>query len=858
MPTPVRLLLVEDSPDDAELILRALDRGGYPATATRVEDGPQMEAALARGPWDLVISDHSLPKFDSTAAIAMLRAADEEVGCIIVSGSFGEEAAVRAMRAGADDYVLKDRLTALPAAVERTLRTAETRRQRRRAEGRYRSLVENDPDGIIVVDRDGLITSVNPAFCAMTGTTEAGARGRHFSEWVHPDDAERMKAGQEMVLSQDEPLHTQVRVLAAAGVTFYAELTVARLIESGEVVGLFGIFRDITERRAMERELRRSESHLRTLVDSAPDGIFTINSNGEILTLNPALVSLLGSAVGKIGRHFRDVIHPEDLPRIHQIFARRLDGEEIAPYEVRLLRDDGTAVEVEVTAAALREGTRIVGSLGIVRDITRRKAIAKELVLREERFRQVTQATQDAVYDWDLVRDQIWWNERAATMFGAAPPNHSGLAWWESRLHPEDRARVTAGLDRAASGGEERWTDEYRFQHADGGYRYLVDMGLFIRSEDGTPVRMIGAMSDITDRRAAEDARAALQSAVEVAAREWTATFDAVPMQIVLTDEGGRIQRLNQAARVALGGSWEELLGKPIGEIERAPWPVATSLARTALLTGTSLMEQIEEPEARRTWSILAAPAMTPEGRRAIVIARDTTDFAELQRSLAHERTMSALGALVAGVAHEVRNPLFAISATLDAFEARFGKEPEFSKYTGNLRPEVQRLSALMRDLLEYGRPPALQLSTGDPAGVIREVVQRSEGVAGHRGITLSFSAPTAPVLLRHDAARLQQVVQNLLDNALVHAPASSRITVTAEVRELGGVRWYALGVEDQGPGFRPEDLPHIFEPFFSRRRGGTGLGLSIVDRLMAQHGGKVVAENALAGGARVTIYLPL
>jgi len=175
-----------------------------------------------------------------------------------------------------------------------------------------------------------------------------------------------------------------------------------------------------------------------------------------------------------------------------------------------------------------------------------------------------------------------------------------------------------------------------------------------------------------------------------------------------------------------------------------------------------------------------------------------------------------------------------------------------------DLRPEVQRLSALMRDLLEYGRPPALQLSTSDPAGIIREVVQRSEGVAGHRGITLSFSAPSAPVLLRHDAARLQQVVQNLLDNALVHAPVSSRIAVTAEVRELGGVSWYALAVEDQGPGFRPEDLPHIFEPFFSRRRGGTGLGLSIVDRLIAQHGGKVVAENAPSGGARVTIYLPL
>ena len=154
--------------------------------------------------------------------------------------------------------------------------------------------------------------------------------------------------------------------------------------------------------------------------------------------------------------------------------------------------------------------------------------------------------------------------------------------------------------------------------------------------------------------------------------------------------------------------------------------------------------------------------------------------------------------------------------------------------------------------------PPALQVAVGDPAAVVREAVHRGEGPAAHRSITLALTVPATPVQLRHDAARLQQVVQNLLDNALVHAPAASRITVSAELRDLGGVRWYALTVEDQGQGFRPEDLPHIFEPFFSRRRGGTGLGLSIVERLVEQHGGQVVAENRAEGGARVTVHLPL
>lgn len=131
---PLHVLVVEDSEADYELLLRLLAGANYALDAERVEDEPAMRAALARGGWDLVISDHRLPRFSATAALATLHACHADLPFLIVSGAIGEDAAVDAMLAGADDYIMKSRLGRLVPAIERSLRNAEARRRRREAE----------------------------------------------------------------------------------------------------------------------------------------------------------------------------------------------------------------------------------------------------------------------------------------------------------------------------------------------------------------------------------------------------------------------------------------------------------------------------------------------------------------------------------------------------------------------------------------------------------------------------------------------------------------------------------------------------------------------------------------------------
>src|SRR5215211_2005734 len=166
----LKVLFVEDSEDDTMLLLRRLRKGGYDPIWERVDTPADMEAALDGASWDLVISDHSMPAFSSSAALGLLRRKGfVDLPFIIVSGQIGEDAAVAAMKAGAHDYLMKDDLARLNSAIERELREADVRRERRQAEEKYRSIFENAVEGIFQTTVDGRFLTANPAMARMLG-----------------------------------------------------------------------------------------------------------------------------------------------------------------------------------------------------------------------------------------------------------------------------------------------------------------------------------------------------------------------------------------------------------------------------------------------------------------------------------------------------------------------------------------------------------------------------------------------------------------------------------------------------------------------------------------------------------------
>ena len=339
---------------------------------------------------------------------------------------------------------------------------------------------------------------------------------------------------------------------------------------------------------------------------------------------------------------------------------------------------------------------------------------------------------------------------------------------------------------------------------------------------------------------------ARLRQALTAAAEEWRLSFDGVPASVIVLDAHGRIRRLNRAAASLAGREPAACIGVPVEDLAPGrPW---ISLREMWERRDGAYSQQLAVRDRAAVWNLsLHRISDSPDlwlGR-----ASDITHDVRMLELAREEKQSAEFGRFVAGVAHEVRNPLFGILANLDALEDV--TEGAFREYAGRIRREAERLRQLMADLLEYGKPSPPQIKGVDLQDVwkgIGEELQR-EALAARVHLEVAFPKP-ARVLA--DSARLAEVVANLVENAIQHTPRGGQVCLRGEGR---GPR-YECTVEDTGKGFVAEDLALVFEPFYSRRKGGTGLGLAIVKRFVEEMGGRVVASNRVDGGAAVVVNL--
>jgi PAS domain S-box-containing protein len=374
------------------------------------------------------------------------------------------------------------------------------------------------------------------------------------------------------------------------------------------------------------------------------------------------------------------------------------------------------------------------------------------------------------------------------------------------------------------------------------------------------PQRLAGAVigrvfsyRDVTERVRTEEAMARLAAIIE-ATPDFVATCDASLTPLYL----------NRAGRRMLGLEGGQPLGqRHVGEFH--PEPDATRLLEEAIpaalqegaWSGESRLRRADGREIPVLQVVLAHRSQDGAVDFLSMIARDISQRIEAERELRRSHTMAALGSLVAGVAHEVRNPLFGISSTLDAFDARFARQGAYGSYVQALREQLARLTTLMNDLLAYATPTRLELARGRFEDVVARALSAVASLQQRVRVGIDTRLASDLPALRMDERRLTLVVRNLLENAMQHAGAPGRVSLEVLlVRDKGGA-WLECRVEDDGPGIAPEDLPHVFEPFFTRRQGGTGLGLAIVQRIVDDHGGSVAACNREGGGARLTVSLP-
>ncbi len=360
--------------------------------------------------------------------------------------------------------------------------------------------------------------------------------------------------------------------------------------------------------------------------------------------------------------------------------------------------------------------------------------------------------------------------------------------------------------------------------------------------------RTAGALARLIERRR-------LVEQIERRGAEWMLTFDSIALPILLTTPDGVLARLNRAAREMSGLEYGSLVGRSIQSLGDAePWTTLHDTVIAVRDSGFACTAQIVTESA--TWDVAASPlpASAKEDERVIIAMRDMTELIRLQESVRRGEQLAALGELVAGVAHEVKNPIFGMTVTLDVLDEQLRGNADSLELTRALRTWIARLQSLTENLLAFGKTWSVDLKPGSISELLQQALASVAPRAKDNNIAIhsEIEANEATVLM--DGSRLVLVFENLLINAVQHSRQGEQIHLSARTEGDDAI----ISVRDHGPGFRPDDLPKVFQPFFTRRRGGTGLGLSIVQRILDEHGGTVHARNHESGGAELRVHLPL
>ncbi len=373
----------------------------------------------------------------------------------------------------------------------------------RLSETRYRALATNLPDtSVFLYDHDLRYVLVDGSSLAGVGMSKEALEGRTIFDLLPADVCARLAPLRRAALAGEVVEFEQTY----GGRTHAVHLLPIRDAAGAVMYGM-GVAVDITERKGALERLAENETRLRAIIDAEPECVKVLDQRGLVLTMNPAGLAMLEADAPEqiVGQSVASFVTPE-YQRAFAELSRRVFAGETGTLEFEIVGLKGTRRWLETHAVPLRTPRGDIHSvLGITRDITKRKHAEQALRESQERLQLVARATNDAVWDWDLVTDALWWGEGFLKMFGYTSDEiETSVESWYTRLHPEDRERVMTSVRAAIDGGETSWADEYRFLRRDGAYAEIFDRGYVIHDANRRPVRMVGSMMEVSERKRTE------------------------------------------------------------------------------------------------------------------------------------------------------------------------------------------------------------------------------------------------------------------------------------------------------------------------------------------------------------------
>ncbi|MDC4226375.1 MAG: PAS domain S-box protein [Candidatus Manganitrophus sp.] len=738
--------------------------------------------------------------------------------------------------------------------------------------------LENANDLIQSVTPDGRFQYVNRAWLEALGYEQEDLPHLTLSDLFHPDNQTHCEALFERIKKGESLRSAQMVFVTKSGRAITVEGNINSRIENGETVITRAIFRDVTERKQAEEELRNAEAFLNSIIENIPNMLFVKEVRElRFVRFNKAGEALLGYPREElIGKNDYDLF-PEAQADFFTSKDRQVLGEGKLldiPEEPIQTRHRGTRILHTRKIPLYDKEGRPLYLLGISEDITERKRAEDALRESKERFQLATRATNDVIWDWDLITNALWWSENFGPLLGLRLEEiQPGAESWTDRIHPDDKRRILSDVHEAIDRGGPFWSGEYRFRRGDGTYATVLDRGYIVRDEAGAPVRMIGAMMDITERRRAEEKLRQSEERFRQVAESIREVF-----WMTSTDKNEMIY-VSPAYQEIWGISPKKLYEEPRAWLDTIHpedrEQVIAAFPKQA--TGEyDLQYRIIRPDGSIRWiRDRAFPIRNAAGAvyRVAGIAEDITerkqaeealqrayeDLKETQAYLLQSEKMASLGQMAAGVAHEINNPIGFVSSNLrtleeymtdllqlvggyeslltaveggesDAIEGEKRRVRSLSKQVnvGFLLEDLSRLVAQSLDGMERVRRIVQDLKEFSHVGRAERMrMNLNQGIESTLNIVwneLKYKAEVIkelgeiPEILCYPQ-QINQVFMNLLVNAAHAIRERGKIWIRSRVEG----DWIVVEIEDTGCGISERTCQEDLRSFLHHQAGGEG-----------------------------------
>jgi PAS domain S-box-containing protein len=738
------------------------------------------------------------------------------------------------------------------------------------SEAQLRLIIDSTPGLLGVLGPTGEVEFVSRQNLDYFGLAPEQLKGWRTIDIVHPDDLPRAIAKFTHSLTTGTPFFDEHRYRRADGEYRWFDVQVYPARDTqGRITRWFTFSIDVHDRKLAEEALRASENNLRQTVNSIPGLICTMNPAGEIEELNRPLLEYFGKTPEELrGWRMTDAVHPDDLPEVIKAYTYSITNGK--PYEIehRCRRVDGVYRWFQVRASAVRDADdHITGWYVLLTDIEDRKRAEDALRASETNLREILDSIPGLVCTLSPAGEMELTNRPFLQYFGKTIEEMKD--WGNSdAVHPDDMPGVVLEFTNSITTGAPYYT-EHRCRRADGVYRWFQNSARPMRDTEGRITRWYCLITDIDDRKRAEDelkrSEARHRVVVETAS-------DAV----VSIDESGAIILANPATKRIFGYGPEELIGKSLTVL--MPGAMRT-------LHETGFKRYLETGTRHLNWQGTEVTAMRANGeefpaevsfgemisnhRKVFTgFIRDISDkkraheeLLNSQAELARMTRVVTIGQLTASIAHEVNQPLSGIITNASTCLRMLKSDPpniDGARETAQRAiRDGNRASEVITRLRTLFSKRQTDFETLDLNDAAREVITLLSGELQRNEVILKPEFCDRLPAVKGDRVQLQQVILNLLHNA-----SDAMVTVNDRPRQLlirtepDGTH-VTVSVQDSGVGFSPEMSERLFEPFLTTKQGGMGIGLSVSRSIVEAHQGRLWAARNAGPGATFAFSIP-